>query len=182
MIFQSALFSNVTCIFFCIFSGTKLTPAGIPLPDALSENRQLSSQIMLISYPFNLSIVRYFSSKFAHMYLCGIHYQWFWPNCCKSNCFGDTDAIIWQAVGLMDLVRGLQPAWTINSPWLVKREVVIPSCRNIPIGSNQVWRLCDVGSLLRIWMFVFMYISFKETKSLLVTSIRKELQVHIFCF
>ena len=47
-----------------------MTPAGIPLPDALSENRQLSLQIMLISYPFNLSIVQYFSSKFAHIHVC----------------------------------------------------------------------------------------------------------------
>ena len=58
-------FSRALCsamwLFFCIISGAKLTPAGIPLPDALSENRQLSLQIMLISYPFNLSIVQYFS-------------------------------------------------------------------------------------------------------------------------
>ena len=108
--------------FFCIFSGPKLTPAGIPLPDALSENRQLSLQIMLISYPFNLSIVWYFSWKFAHMYPCGIHYQWLWPNCCKSNCFGDTDAIIWQAVGLMGLARGLQPAACINHQFTVASQ------------------------------------------------------------
>ena len=54
-----------------------------------------SVKIVFISYPYNSAIIQYFSSKFAHMYLCGIHYQWLWPNCCKSNCFGDIDAMIW---------------------------------------------------------------------------------------
>ena len=42
-----------------------------------------------------------------------------------------------------------QHAWTINSPWLVKAEVVIPATRASPIVSNQVWRLRDLGLLLR---------------------------------
>ena len=37
-----------------------------------------------------------------------------------------------------------QPAWTINSPWLVNREVVIPSCQNIAVwlksSTTHSWR------------------------------------------
>ena len=69
------------------FSGVKSILAGIPLTNALCENRQFSLQIMFTSCPFNSSIVRYFLSKLEHMYLCGIHYQRLWPNCCKCDSF-----------------------------------------------------------------------------------------------
>ena len=43
-----------------LFSGAKLILAGIPLSNALGENRQFSLQIMITSCPFNSAIVRYF--------------------------------------------------------------------------------------------------------------------------
>ena len=73
--------------------GCELGPGGDH--HALGENRRFSSQNMFTSlYPFNSVIVRYFPSKFAHMHLYGIRYQWLWPNCCKSSSFGDTGAMI----------------------------------------------------------------------------------------
>ena len=90
---------------------------------------------MFNSCPFNLASVRYFPSTFAHMDLCGIHYQWLWLNCCKGSIFADIDAINWDTAcrgpnGTSTWPRSLQ-AWTINSLWLVKREVVIPSCQSL---------------------------------------------------
>ena len=77
------------------FSGAKSTMAGIPLTNTLGENRQFSLQIRFTSCPFNSGLIQYFLSKFAHMHLCGIHYQWLWLNCCKGNSFGHMDAINW---------------------------------------------------------------------------------------
>ena len=80
---------------FMLFSGAKTTLAGILLANTLGENRQFSLQIMFTSCHFNSVIVWYFPSKFAHMYLCGIHYQLLWSNCNKVNSFKDVDAINW---------------------------------------------------------------------------------------
>ena len=99
------------------FSDAKSILAGIPLTNALGENRQFSLQIMFISCPFNSAIVWYVSSKFAHMYLCGIHYQRLWPNCCKCDSFGDIDAINWD-----NPCRGPNgtSAWprSLHEPWI----------------------------------------------------------------
>ena len=64
--FSRALCSATWLAFFCIFSGAKSTLAGIRLTNALGESRPFSL-IMFTSYPFNWAIVRYFSSKFAHV-------------------------------------------------------------------------------------------------------------------
>ena len=106
---------------------------GFPLTK-ITENRQFSLQIIFSLCPFNSTIVRYFPSKCIHMYLCGIHHQRLWPNCCKDTSFGAIDAIRWD-----NACRGPNGsrAWPrsllegINSPWLVTREVVIPSCQII---------------------------------------------------
>ena len=118
----------------------------IPLINAVGENRQFSLQIMLTSCHFNSAIVRYFPSTFANMNLRGINYQWLWPNCCIGKSFGDADGpkSFGDATGLMGLACGpaICIAWTINSPWLVKREVVIPGCQSIDdwLKVTHSWR------------------------------------------
>ena len=62
--------------------------------NALGENSQSSLQNMFTLYAFNSTIAPHFPSKFAHMYLCGMHYQWLWQHYCKGNSFGDIGAIM----------------------------------------------------------------------------------------
>ena len=135
-----------------IFSGAKSILVGIPLTNALGENRQFFLQIMFTSCHLNSAIVQYLLSKFAHMYLFGINYQWLWRNCCKSN-FGDIDAI-----NLDNACCGPNgtSAWprSLHEPSIHRGQSSVrwwsPAVRASPIGSNQVWRLCDVDTLARI--------------------------------
>ena len=131
----------------------KPTLAGIPLTNTLGENRQFSLQNMLTLCPFNSLIVWYFPSKFAHMHLCGIHYKLLWPNWWKSNSFGDIDAIIWDNARHGPYVTSAWPRNphepSIHHGYSSVRWWYL-AAKASPIGSNQVWRLRDVGSLPRI--------------------------------
>ena len=123
-----------------------------PLTNAFGENSQFSLQIMFTSRHFNSAIIRYFP-KFAHMYLCGIHYQWLWPSCCKFNSFGDIDTVNWDngcrgPNGTSAWPRSRHEPSIHHGLSSVRRRS--PAARAYPIGSNQVWRLRDVGSLPRI--------------------------------
>ena len=75
------------------FSVTNSVLAGMPLANVLGENMQFYLQNMFTLRPFNSAILLYFTSKFAHMHLCGIHYQSLWPNCCKTSSAWDIEAI-----------------------------------------------------------------------------------------
>ena len=108
-----------------IFSGANSALVRIPQTNTLIESRQFSLPNMFTLCPFNSAIVWSFPSIFAHMHTCGMHYQWLWLNFCKGNSFGDH-------------------VWTINSPWLVKREVVITSSQGVThwlkLSMTPSWR------------------------------------------
>ena len=60
-----------------------------------------------------------------------MHYKWLWPNCCKCNIFRDIEAINCDnACCGPNGPRSMHESPT-NSPWLVKREVGIPSSQSV---------------------------------------------------
>ena len=106
--------------------------------------------------PFNSAIVSNFPSIFAHMYLCGMHYQWFWLNLCKGNSFGDIKAINCDNGCRGPYKTGAWPR-SMHEPSIHRDKSSVrwwsPAARTSPIGSSQVWRLHDVGLLPRTFMF-----------------------------
>ena len=91
------------------FSGAKPALVGIPLTNVLGENRHFFLQIIFNLCPFNSAIVRCFPLICAHMHLCGIYYQWLWPNYCKCNSLGVIKNNAW---------------FTVNNDFFVASEAI----------------------------------------------------------
>ena len=136
----------------------------------------LESIIFLTAFVAIFTIFEHYWHKFF-VYLCWVTHVlchwWPWKFCCVENCLmlSEDDKIDLSSVAVTELQKCLEKSG--------EHMVFI-----------QLWfsrALCLATWLaffLHILIFVFMYISFKETNSLLTTSIRKELQDHItvFCF
>ena len=147
----TSLPGNKTCsASFSLFSGAKSALAGNPLINAWWKQTHFFTNHAYFT-PLLLSDHSVFLvENCIYIYLCGIHYQWLWPNCCKCNSLGDIDAINWD-----NACRGPNrtSAWprNLHQPSIHRGYSSVrwwsPAARASPIGSNQEWRLHCVGSL-----------------------------------
>ena len=139
---------------FCtkpLFSGVNSTLAGIPLMILVKIGNFFSKTCLLyiLSTPWLFGI----SCQYFHFAAYSISD---WPNCCKGKSFEDIKAIncgnacrgpygtsIWHHSMHEQSIHCIRDKSSVR--WWS------PAARTSPIGSNQVWRLCEVGLLLRIW-------------------------------